>query len=262
MASTTSEFDLTGKAALVTGGNGGIGLGMAEGLAKAGASVAIWGSNADKTRAAEERLRQHGGQVLALTCDVADEAQVEDRMAEVIGTFGRLDGCFANAGRSLRRTAFHELSTADWRAVLSVNLDGVFFTLRAAARHMVGRAKAGDGGGRLVVTSSTSTIHGPAGAVAYGASKGALNVMVRALAVEYARYGITANGLVPGWIETDMTADKFAEERFAANVKPRIPMRRWGEPADFAGIAAYLMSDASRYHTGDSIVIDGAYTLF
>ena len=262
MAPTTSEFDLAGKVALITGGNGGIGLGMAEGLAKAGASVAIWGSNPDKNRAAEDRLKAQGGRVLAQTCNVADEAQVEARLTEVIETFGRLDGCFANAGRSLQRTAFHELSTDDWRAVMSVNLDGVFFTLRAAARHMVGRAKSGEPGGRLVVTSSTSTIHGPAGAVAYGASKGALNVMVRALAVEYARYGLTVNGIVPGWIETDMTAGKFAEERFASNVKPRIPMRRWGEKEDFAGIAVYLMSDASRYHTGDSLVIDGAYTLF
>ena len=262
MAAKASEFDLGGKVVLVTGGNGGIGLGMAEGLARAGASVAIWGSNERKNRAAAERLNSLGGRILAQSCDVSDEEQVEARMDELLAEFGRLDGCFANAGRSLGRTAFHELSTVDWRAVMSVNLDGTFFTLRAAARHMVGRAKAGEPGGRLVVTSSTSTVHGPAGAVAYGASKGALNVMVRALAVEYARYGITANGIVPGWIETDMTAGKFAEERFASNVKPRIPMRRWGEPEDFAGVAAYLMSDASRYHTGDSLVIDGAYTLF
>ena len=262
MAADAGDFDLTGKVALVTGGNGGIGLGMAEALARAGASVAIWGSNAEKNRTAEERLKAHRGRVLAQTCNVADEEQVDRCMAEVIETFGRLDGCFANAGRSLGRTAFHELSTEDWRAVMSVNLEGAFFTLRAASRHMVGRAKGGEPGGRLVVTSSTSTVHGPAGAVAYGASKGALNVMVRALAVEYARYGITVNGIVPGWIETDMTAGKFAEERFASNVKPRIPARRWGEPADFSGIAVYLMSNASRYHTGDSIVIDGAYTLF
>lgn len=262
MGAEKGDFDLTGKVALVTGGNGGIGLGMAEALARAGASVAIWGSNPDKNRTAEERLKAHGGPVLALACDVADEDQVEARMAQVLAAFGRLDGCFANAGRSLARTSFHELSTADWRAVMSVNLDGAFFTLRAAARHMVGRAKAGEPGGRLVVTSSTSTIHGPAGSVAYGASKGALNVMVRALAVEYARHGITANAVVPGWIETDMTAATFAAERFAANVKPRLPMRRWGAPEDFGGIATYLLSDASRYHTGDSIVIDGAYTLF
>ena len=257
-----TEFDLAGKVALVTGGNGGIGLGMAGALARAGAAVAIWGSNPAKTAEAGRRLEAFGGPVLAEACDVSDEAAVESRMASLLERFGRLDACFANAGRSLERRAFHELSTGDWRAVLGTNLDGTFFTLRAAARHMVARAKAGEPGGRLVVTSSTSTVHGPAGAVAYGASKGALNVMVRALAVEYARHGITANALVPGWIETDMTAGKVADPRFAGNVLPRIPQRRWGEPEDFGGIAVYLASDASRYHTGDSLVIDGGYTLF
>ena len=255
-------FDLSGKVALVTGGNGGIGLGMAEGLAEAGASVAIWGGNPDKNEAARERLAAHGGRVLVRRCDVSREEEVEAGMAELLEEFGRLDGCFANAGRSMPRTAFHDLTAEAWRELMSVNLDGTFLTLRAASRHMVGRAKAGDPGGRLVATSSTSTVHGPAGAVAYGASKGALNVMIRALAVEYARYGITANALVPGWIETEMTAGKIAESRFAEAVLPRIPHRRWGRGNDFAGIAVYLMSQESRYHTGDSFVIDGAYTLF
>ncbi|TDR89675.1 hypothetical protein EV668_2510 [Enterovirga rhinocerotis] len=255
-------FDLTGKVALVTGGNGGIGLGMAEGLARGGAGIAIWGGNPDKNEAAGAKLRKHGGRVLVQRCDVSREDEVEERMAELLAEFGRLDGCFANAGRSLERTAFHELTAEAWRGVMDVNLDGTFFTLRAASRHMVARAKAGDPGGRLVATSSTSTVHGPAGAVAYGASKGALNVMMRALAVEYARYGITANAIVPGWIETEMTAGKIADERFSGNVLPRIPHRRWGTGDDFAGIAAYLMSEASRYHTGDSFVIDGAYTIF
>jgi NAD(P)-dependent dehydrogenase (short-subunit alcohol dehydrogenase family) len=260
--SGTDILDLTGKVVLVTGGNGGIGLGMAEGLARAGASVAIWGSNPDKNAAAEQKLAACGRPTLAQRCDVSDEAAVEGAMAELLDRFGRLDGCFANAGRSIGRTPFHETPTQAWRDLLAVNLDGTFFTLRAAARHMVERAKAGDPGGRLVSTSSTSTIHGPAGAVAYGASKGALLVMMRALAVEFARYGITANSLVPGWIETEMTADKIADERFATNVLPRIPMRRWGTGEDFAGIAVYLMSDASRYQSGTSIVIDGAYTLY
>lgn len=255
-------FDLSGKAVLVTGGNGGIGLGMAEGLAKCGASVAIWGGNADKNAAAGERLRALGGKVLVQRCDVSREDEVEARMAELLSEFGRLDSCFANAGRSMARTPFHDVTTEAWRALMAVNLDGTFFTLRAAARHMVARAKAGDPGGRLVATSSTSTVHGPAGAVAYGASKGALNVMMRALAVEYARYGITANSLIPGWIETEMTASKFAEPKFGAHVLARIPHRRWGRGDDFSGIAAYLASDESRYHTGDSFVIDGAYTLF
>lgn len=255
-------FDLKGKVALVTGGNRGIGLGMATGLARCGAKVAIWGGNEDRNRLAGEQLSGLGGEVLVQNCDISREEEVEARMAELVGHFGRLDACFANAGRSLPRTAFHEVTTEDWRELMGVNLDGTFFTLRAAARHMVERAKAADPGGRLVVTSSTSTIHGPAGAAAYGASKGALNVMTRALAVEYARYGITANAIVPGWIETDMTAPYIAESKFAGNVMPRIPQRRWGRGGDFSGIAAYLASDESAYHTGDCIVIDGAYTVY
>ncbi|MDB5592372.1 SDR family NAD(P)-dependent oxidoreductase [Enterovirga sp.] len=255
-------FDLSGKVALVTGGNGGIGLGMALGLARAGAGVAIWGGDPDKNQAARAQLEAEGGLVLVQRCDVSDEAAVEGCMAELLERFGRLDGCFANAGRSMPRTPFPEITAESWRTLMGVNLDGTFFTLRAASRHMVQRARAGDPGGRLVATSSTSTIHGPAGAVAYGASKGAISVMMRALAVELARYEVTANALVPGWIETEMTAGKIAESRFADAVLPRIPQRRWGRGDDFAGIAVYLMSDESRYHTGDSLVIDGGYTLF
>ena len=259
---TSDLFDLSGKVALVTGGNGGIGLGMADGLAQAGADLVIWGSNPDKLTSAEVALQAHGRRVLVQRCDVAEEEQVETCFAEALHRMGRIDGCFANAGVSQTPAAFHDLSTAEWRRVLSVNLDGAFFTLRAAARHMVERAKAGDPGGRLVAVSSTATIHGAARAHAYAASKGALLSIIRALAVEMARYGVTANAILPGWIETEMTAGGIADPKFQANVLPRVPMRRWGRKEDFAGIAAYLMSDGSRYHTGDSFVIDGAYTIF
>ena len=259
---TKAAFDLSGKVALVTGGNGGIGLGMADGLARAGADVAIWGGNLQKLAKAEAQLKAHGKRVLAQRCDVADEAAVERAFAEVVATLGRVDACFANAGVGQTRAPFPELTTADWRRVMSVNLDGAFFTLRAAARHMVERAKAGDAGGRLVAVASTAAIHGPARAQAYAASKGALLALMRSLAVEMARHGVTANSILPGWIETEMTAGKIADEKFAGAVLPRIPMRRWGDGDDFAGIACYLASDASRYHTGDHFVIDGAYTSF
>jgi NAD(P)-dependent dehydrogenase (short-subunit alcohol dehydrogenase family) len=255
-------FDLKGKVALVTGGNGGIGLGMAEGLAAAGADVVIWGGRPEKNAAAEATLKGYGRRVLAQRCDVSDESQVEGCFAEALRTMGRVDACFANAGVSQARAPFHELSGKEWRRVMSVNLDGAFYTLRAAARHMVGRAKAGDPGGRLVAMASTAAVHGAARAQAYGASKGALLSMVRALAVEMARHGVTANAILPGWIETEMTAAGIADPKFAGAVLPRIPLRRWGEKEDFAGIAVYLASDASRYHTGDSLVIDGAYTIF
>jgi NAD(P)-dependent dehydrogenase (short-subunit alcohol dehydrogenase family) len=257
-----SAFDLAGKVALVTGGNGGIGLGMAEGLAAAGADLVIWGSNPDKNAAAEALLKKHGRRILAQRCDVADEAQVEAAFAAALQAMGRIDGCFANAGVSQARAPLAELDAKEWRRVMSVNLDGAFFTLRAAARHMAGRAKAGSPGGRLVGMASSAAIHGAARASSYAATKGAMLTMIRALAVEMARYQVTANSILPGWIESDMTARAIGDERFAGAVLPRIPLRRWGTKEDFAGIAVYLMSDASAYHTGDSFVIDGAYTIF
>jgi NAD(P)-dependent dehydrogenase (short-subunit alcohol dehydrogenase family) len=257
-----SGFDLTGKVALVTGGNGGIGLGMAAGLAAAGADVVIWGSNAQKNAAAEKTLKEHGRRVLAQRCDVSDEAQVEESFAAALKAMGRIDGCFANAGVSQARAPLAELATKEWCRVMQVNLDGAFFTLRAAARHMTERAKAGDAGGRLVGMASSAAIHGAARAASYAATKGAMLTMIRALAVEMARYQVTANSILPGWIESDMTAAAIGDAKFAAAVLPRIPLRRWGQKEDFAGIAVYLMSDASGYHTGDHFVIDGAYTLF
>ena len=257
-----NPFDLSGKVTLVTGGNGGIGLGMAEGMAAAGADLVVWGSNPQKNAAAEQKLRSYGRRVLAQRCDVSDEQQVERCLGEALEKLGRIDACFANAGVSQARSSFHELDTREWRRVLAVNLDGAFFTLRAAARHMVARAKDGDKGGRLIGMASTAAIHGAARAHAYAASKGAMVAVIRALAVEMARYGVTANSILPGWIETEMTAGAVADSRFADAVLPRIPVRRWGTKEDFAGIAVYLASDASRYHTGDSFVIDGAYTIF
>jgi NAD(P)-dependent dehydrogenase (short-subunit alcohol dehydrogenase family) len=252
-------FDLNGKVALITGGNGGIGLGFAEGLAMAGADIAIWGSNPAKNDAAVARLAQHGTRVAAYLCDVGDESATEATFAETLAHFGRIDGCFANAGVGGRGSpSFADISLEEWHRVTRVNIDGVFLTLRAAARHMAQRG----GGGVLVGTASTAARMGAARNEHYGASKGAVVSMMRALAVEYARHGIRAHSILPGWVETEMTADAFANERFAANVKPRIPMRRWGRPDDFGGIAVYLMSDASGWHTGDDILIDGGYTLF
>jgi NAD(P)-dependent dehydrogenase (short-subunit alcohol dehydrogenase family) len=263
-----TPFDLTGHTALITGGNGGIGLGFAQALAQAGADVAIWGTNADKNAAAAAVLRSHGRRAESFVCDVGDEAAVDAAFAATVQAMGKVDSCFANAGVSGKLAggqSFLEMSHEEWRRVMRVNLDGAFFTLRAAARHMVERAKRGDpswAGGSLVGTASLAAIHGAARSEHYAATKGGLIAMVRALAVEFARHGIRANAVLPGWIETDMTANATANPKFAANVLPRVPMRRWGQPEDFGGVAVYLASRASSFHTGDSFLIDGGYSLY
>jgi NAD(P)-dependent dehydrogenase (short-subunit alcohol dehydrogenase family) len=256
-----TPFDLTGKVALVTGGNGGIGLGMAEGLAAAGANVAIWGMKPEKNAEAEARLQAHGVEVLVQQVDVADETAVVDGVAAVLNRFGRLDFCAANAGIG-GGSPFIDQTTEAWHRVMTVNLDAVFWTFREALKHMVARSEGGDPGGSLLVTSSTSAIHGAPRNQAYASSKAAVQAMIRGLAVEYAKYGIRANAVLPGWIATDMTKPLQAWDTFNEKAIGRVPMRRWGEGEDFGGVAVYLASDASRFHTGDSLVIDGGYTIF
>lgn len=255
-------FDLSGKVALVTGGNGGIGLGMAEALTQAGADVIIWGTNEGKNAAALEALKAHGTRVEARRVDVSDETQVVEETARAASEFGRIDSVIANAGIGGGARSFSEFGTEQYRRVLAVNLDGAFWTLREAAKHMVGRAQNGDPGGSLIGVASTAAIEGAARNQAYAASKGGLVSMLKAIAVEHARYGITANGILPGWIATDMTQGMQDSDVFAAKVLPRVPVRRWGEPTDFGGIAVYLASAAAAYHTGQMFVIDGGYTIF
>lgn len=257
-----APFDLKGKVALVTGGNRGIGFGMAEALAQAGADIVIWGRSANLNVEAEGKLTGYGVRVLAQTVDVADEHAVRAAMEEAVVSMGRIDTVIANAGIGGGAPSFAEFPTDTYRKVLSVNLDGVFFTLREACKHMVERAKAGDPGGSLLVTSSLSAIDGAARNQAYAATKGAVIPMMKAIAVEHARYGIRANTILPGWIATEMTSGAQSSDVFNEKVIGRVPMRRWGEGEDFGGIAVYFASDASRYHTGDSVLIDGGYAIF
>jgi NAD(P)-dependent dehydrogenase (short-subunit alcohol dehydrogenase family) len=257
-----APFDLTGKVALVTGGNRGIGLGMARALAQAGADVVVWGSNAGHNSNAEGELQKTGRRVLAQQVDVADEAAVVAAMAEAVDKLGRVDCVIANAGIGGGAPSFSEMSVETWRRVLAVNLDGVFFTCREACKHMSARARAGSPGGSVVVTASLAAIEGAARNEAYAATKGGVISMMRAIAVEHARYGVRANAILPGWIATDMTAGAQENPAFAERVIPRVPARRWGEPEDFGGIAVYLASDASAYHSGDTFVIDGGYSIF
>jgi NAD(P)-dependent dehydrogenase (short-subunit alcohol dehydrogenase family) len=258
-----AEFDLSGRVTIITGGNGGIGLGMAEALARAGCSVSIWGRNSEKNRHALAHLAGLPGASHAQQCDVTDPGSIAAAFKNTLDRFGRVHGCFANAGiGGGGRHAFVDRTYEEWRQMLATNLDGVFHVFQIVLRHMLERANAGDRFGRLVATSSLASIFGTARNEHYAATKAALNALSRALAVEHARSGVTVNAILPGWIRSEMTAGLMANEKFLANVMPRIPMRRFGEPADFGGIAVYLMSSASSYHTADCFVIDGGYSAF
>ncbi|MBT8445895.1 MAG: SDR family oxidoreductase, partial [Gammaproteobacteria bacterium] len=197
-------FDLSGKTAVITGGNGGIGLAMAKALAEHGCAVAIWGRNADKTGRALEELRALGGAVHAEICDVTSRPAVEQAFEGTVAALGPVDGCFANAGAGgADRGSFLSRSFDDWRAMFEINLDSTFHVLQVAARHMADHAdEKQPRGGRLVAVSSIASLFGYALNEHYGASKIAVNGLIRALGVELARYGITANAILPGFSAT------------------------------------------------------------
>ena len=250
--------DLRGRSFVVTGGNGGIGLGMAEGIIMAGGAVAVWGRKADKNDQAVEQLRSLGGRAEGYVCDVSDETQVADTMARSVADLGRLDGLFANAGRSGTGKPFVDLPLEEWRAVMAVNLDGAFLTLREAARVLIEQAE----GGSLVAVSSTSAIHGAAGNEAYGAAKTGLNGLVRALAVGLARHQIRVNSILPGWTITELATKAYQNERFRKVTTSRTPARRWADPSEFREVGAFLADPSQTFHTGQEVCVDGGYTRF
>jgi NAD(P)-dependent dehydrogenase (short-subunit alcohol dehydrogenase family) len=250
-------FDLSGRVAVVTGGNRGIGLGLATGLAKAGASLALWARDAARSEEAAETLRAHGGRVEPFACDVSSEESVVAATRETVERLGRVDIGVANAGFGAAGNLL-EMPLDEWRRILATNLDGAFLTFRELGRHMKERG----GGGKLIAISSISAKSGTPLQPHYAASKGGLEAMVRSFAVRLARYDVQVNAVEPGWIVTEATQGAVENEGFSDIVMRRTPARRWGTPEDFEGIAVYLASDASRYHTGDVIRIDGGYWIF
>ncbi|MFF0816285.1 SDR family NAD(P)-dependent oxidoreductase [Rhodococcus sp. NPDC003318] len=252
-------FDLTGKRALVTGGSAGIGLGMARGLAKAGADVALWGRSEERLGKAAADLAGHGsGRVFTRSVDVADEQAVKDGIAGVTEELGGLDVLVVNAGVGVPLAKFVDSSTDDYRRVLATNLDGAYFTLREAARVLSAQGT----GGSVIVTSSLGALQGAGRNQAYAMTKAGVLAMANGCAVELAREGIRVNSVLPGWIATDMTGGLQEWEAFTENVISRVPLGRWGTPEDFEGIAVYLASDAARFQTGTSTLIDGGYSIF
>lgn len=254
-----SPFDLTGKVALVTGGNGGIGLGMAVGLAQAGAKIAISGRNADKNAAALADIRALGVEAAAFEADVTRDEACTALVADVAGRFGRLDILINNAGINIRKQP-HELSMAEWRQVLDTNLTSAFACSQAAYPHLKAEKSSGKGG-KIINIGSMLSIFGAGFATAYAASKGGIVQMTKALASGWAGDNIQVNAVLPGWIDTDLTRRARSDvSGLNGLVLMRTPARRWGEPKDMAGIAVFLASPASDFVTGTAIPVDGGYS--
>lgn len=249
-------FDLAGKVALVTGGNGGLGLAYGRGLVKCGAKVAIWGRNADKNRIAVEELRAMGGDVEAFACDVTDESQIAEAFAQTIDRFGQADSCFANAGGGGFRGMSHLTDRETWLRTIDLNLMSVVQTWRPVTEHLLARQT----GGRLVVTSSVAALMGTGGAAGYSTTKAAVRGLVQALAVELGQAGIRVNAILPGFIETEMSTD--TPQEFQDACRRRSVIGRIGELEDMEGVAVFLASDHSDFITGQSIVLDGGHTIF
>ena len=250
--------DLSEKVFIITGGNGGIGLGLAEGIAEAGGAVAIWARNEEKNSDAVRALQDIGGEAKSYICDVSNEEEVIRTLASTVEDFGRVDGLFANAGRGGTGTPFVDTSLEDWRKVMAVNLDGVFLCLREASRQLISQGS----GGSLVAVSSTSAIHGAAGNEAYGTAKTAVTGLVRALAVSLARFQIRVNCLLPGWTVTELASPAFENEYFREVTTKMTPVRRWANPSEFKEVGAFLADPSQTFHTGQQVCVDGGYTIF
>jgi len=250
--------NLSEKVFVITGGNGGVGLGLAEGIAEAGGSIAVWARNEEKNAHAVKILEDIGVKAKSYVCDVSSEENVIATLASTVNDFGRLDGLFANAGRAGTGTPFVETSLEDWRNVTAVNLDGVFLCLREAAKQIISQGS----GGSLVAVSSTSAIHGAAGNEAYGTAKTAVTGLVRALAVSLARFQIRVNCLLPGWTVTELASPAFENEYFREVTTKRTPVRRWADPSEFREVGAFLADPSQTFHTGQQVCVDGGYTIF
>lgn len=260
MTGSRHPLDLTGHVALVTGGNSGVGLGMADGLARAGADVCIWGRNPDKNKAAVEQLLAHGHRIAAHQVDISDEDAVVSGFVRVVEEFGRLDSCFANAAlaNSMTNPPYLDSTLEDWRDLMRVDMEGAYLTTREAARHL----KAQGEGGSIVLTSSIAALFGSPREEAYAAAKAGLLALSRSLAVEFGRYGIRSNAVLPGWTRSPVFDGWLENSAVSEKILPRIPLRRFGTPEDWAGIAIYLASPASSFHTGDMFRLDGGFGVF
>lgn len=252
-----SIFNLSGKVAIVTGGNGGIGFGIASGLAAAGATIVIAARDQKKTERAVERLKSQGTFAMGIRVDVANEDSVIAMVDLTMKEKGRVDVLINNAGIGIRKQP-QELTEKEWDRVVNINLKGTFLPSKAVHPHMVSM-----GGGKIINIGSMTSVFGLDWAAPYSATKGGVVQLAKTLAVAWAKDNIQVNTILPGWILTDLTATietNFPERHKL--ISSRIPAGRWGTPDDFAGVAVFLASRASDYLTGASIPVDGGYTSF
>ena len=248
-------FDLQNKVAVITGGNGGIGFGMAQGLATAGAHIVIAARNAAKSAAAVELLQTSGGRALAIQVDVTDETSVDRLFEQTLSRCGGVDILINNAGINIRKPV-NSLALDEWQQVVATNLDSAFLCCRAAYPHLKSA-----GAGKIINIGSMLSIFGAGFAPAYGASKGGIVQLTKSLASAWAADNIQVNAILPGWVNTDLTRKARVEvEGLHERVLERTPAKRWGNPADFAGIAVFLASAASNFITGVAIPVDGGYS--
>jgi 2-deoxy-D-gluconate 3-dehydrogenase len=249
-------FDLNGKVAIVTGGNGGIGLGMARGLASAGARVVIAGRNQEKSEAAVAELRELKYDALAIPVDVTSPASVESLFAKTASQCGRVDILINNAGTTVRK-APQDLSLDEWHFVMETNVTSAFLCARSAYPHFKQA-----GGGKIINIGSIFSNFGASFASAYGASKGAVLQLTKSLASAWAIDNIQCNAVLPGWIDTDLTRQARKQvDGLNERVLARSPSGRWGRTEDFAGVAVFLSSAASDFVNGTALLVDGGYSI-
>ena len=248
-------FDLSGRVAIVTGANGGIGLGIARGLARAGADIVVAGRNARKSEAAVAELRALGVRAVPVEADLRDESACGALVARSVETFGRLDILVNNAGMSYRKPP-QDHSLGEWEEVLRTNLTAAFLCAQASYPHFLAA-----GGGKIINIGSMLSLFGSPFSIAYGASKGALLQMTKGLACSWAKDNIQTNAILPGWIDTDLSRGARREiPGLVDRVLSRTPARRWGTPEDFEGVAVFLASRASDFLNGAGIPVDGGYS--
>jgi NAD(P)-dependent dehydrogenase (short-subunit alcohol dehydrogenase family) len=249
-------FDLTGHTALITGGNGGIGLAFAKGLAKSGADIAIWGRNVDKNATAVEELRKLGAKAEAFQVDVTKTEDITKGFAQTLEHFGKVDSCFANAGGTGARGYLHQTSEENWNNAIDLNINSVANTLKPVITHLIETQSPG----KLIITSSAAALMGTGFGASYATTKAAVVGLARSLAVELGGHNIQVNALLPGYVETDFVTDTPQAFKDAAKRRSCLPRR--AQPEDMEGVAVFLASQHSDFMTGHALVMDGGHTIY